>query len=318
LGSSICSLAVLLLQGAILPDTQQVSGRVLRPGDRSMVPVSGAWVVLHRVGPDRAGPLDSLRSDASGRYAFRYLRSGSDDAVYFVSAMHGGIAYFTPPLTEKRIGGRAGEIAVFDTTSQHVPISIRGHHIVISAVDAEARRGVVEVFELSNDSSVTRVALNDRPEGATWTTRLLPEASNFRVTEGDIPADAVAFSDGVVSVFAPLAPGVKQLSFAYSVPATTFPAKVPVGGRTDVYEVLIEDETGSVSGPKLREMDPVTVEARSFRRFLASDIPQNSVAVIDLPPAPARGAIDPRFMVALTLLIGGAMIAVLARALWRR
>jgi hypothetical protein len=318
LGSSICSLAVLLLQGAILPDTQHVSGRVLRPGDRTMIPVSGAWVVLHRVGPDRAGPLDSLRSDANGRYTFRYLRSGSDDAVYFVSAMHGGIAYFTPPLTERRIGGRAGEIAVFDTTSKRVPISIRGHHIVISAVDAEARRGVVEVFELSNDSSVTRVAPNDRPEGATWTTRLLPEASNFRVTEGDIPADAVAQSDGLVSVFAPLAPGVKQLSFAYSVPATTFPAKVPVAGRTDVYEVLIEDETGTVSGPKLREMDPVTVDARSFRRFLASDIPQNAVAVIDLPPAPARGALDPRFMVALTLLIGGAMIAVLARAIWRR
>ena len=69
---------------------------------------------------------------------------------------------------------------------------------------------------------------------------------------------------------------------------------------------------------KLREMDPVTVDARSFRRFLASDIPQNAVAVIDLPPAPARGALDPRFMVALTLLIGGAMIAVLARAIWRR
>jgi hypothetical protein len=65
-------------------------------------------------------------------------------------------------------------------------------------------------------------------------------------------------------------------------------------------------------------MDPVTVDARSFRRFLATDIPQNSVALIALPPAPARGSIDPRFMVALTLLIGGAMIAVLARALWRR
>lgn len=283
-----------------------------------MVPVSGAWVVLHRVGPDQAGPLDSLRSDASGRYTFRYLRSGSDDAVYFVSAMHGGIAYFTPPLTERRTGGRAAEIAVFDTTSNRVPISVRGHHIVISAVDAGARRGVVEVFELSNDSSVTRIAPSDRPEGATWTTRALPEASDFRVTEGDIPADAIAFSNGLVSVFAPLAPGVKQLSFAYSVPASTFPLRLSIAGRTDVYEVLIEDETGSVSGPNIREMDPVAVDARSFRRFLASNMPQNSVAVIDLPPATASRAIDPRFMVALTLLIGGAMIAVLAHALWRR
>jgi len=310
--------AVLLLQVATPTDVNLVSGRVLRPGARSMEPVSGAWVVLHRVGPDRAGPLDSLRSDASGRYRFEYTRSGSEDAVYFVSAMHGGVAYFTPPLTEPRIGGRAGEIAVFDTTSRRVPISIRGHHVVISAVDTRASRAIVEVFEISNDSSVTRIAANDRPDGATWATRLLPNASNFRVTQGDIPLDAVKFSNGVASIFAPLAPGVKQFSFSYSVPASAFPLRLPAAARTDVYEVLIEDETGSVTGPRIREMDPVTVEARSFRRFLATDVPQSSVAVIDLPPAAVSRSIDPRFMVALTLLIGGAMVIVLARALRRR
>ena len=283
-----------------------------------MVPVSGAWVVLHRVGPDRSGPLDSLRSDAGGRYSFEYLRSGSEDAVYFVSAMHGGIAYFTPPLTERKIGGRAGEITVFDTTSSKVPISIRGHHVVISAVDANGQRGVVEVFELSNDSSVTRIAANERPESATWATHLLPAATNFRVTQGDIPGEAVAFANGRASVFAPLAPGVKQVSFAYSVPASSFPLRVPAQARTDVYEVLIEDEAGSVTGPGIREMDPVTVEARSFRRFLGADVPQNAITVIDLPAAVTSRAIDPRYMVALTLLIGGAMILALARALRRR
>ena len=46
-----------------------------------MDPVPAAWVVLHRVGPDRAGPLDSVRSDSRGRYAFRYTRTGSEDAI---------------------------------------------------------------------------------------------------------------------------------------------------------------------------------------------------------------------------------------------
>ena len=31
-------------------------------------------------------------------------------------------------------------------------------------------------------------------------------------SDGDIPADAVKFEDGRVRVFAPIAPGVKQLS----------------------------------------------------------------------------------------------------------
>ncbi|MEX2111425.1 MAG: hypothetical protein WD802_12525 [Gemmatimonadaceae bacterium] len=280
-----------------------------------MEPVSGAWVVLHRVGPDRAGPLDSLRSDAQGRYRFEYVRSGSEDAVYFVSAMHGGVAYFTPPLVEPKIGGRAGEIAVFDTTSHRVPISIRGHHLVISAVDTRALRSVVEVFELSNDSSVTRIAASLRPEGATWRTSILPSASDFRVAQGDIPTDAVTYANGLVTVFAPIAPGVKQISFSYSLPASSFPLRLPLEGRTDVYEILIEDQTGSATAPNMNEVDPVSVEGRSFRRFLASNVPENSVTVIDLPPAAAGRAIDPRFMIALTLVLGGAMIFTLARAL---
>lgn len=283
-----------------------------------MDPVSGAWVVLHRVGPDHAGPLDSVRSDARGRYAFTYTRTGSADAVYFVSASYDGIAYFTPPLNEGKVSGDDGEISVFDTTSGHVPLSLRGHHVVVSAADANARRSVVEVYEVSNDSSVTRVAAGENPDGATWLTHLAPGAADFRVGQGDISAQAVTFSDGVVRVFAPLAPGIKQLSFSYSLPAKSFPLKLPLEKETDVYEILIEDRSGSVTGPHIKEVDPVTVDERNYRRFLATDMPENSVATIDLPPPPSTRTVDPRFLVAITLVIGGTMVVALAQALRRR
>lgn len=296
---------------------QEVSGTIVRPGKTKMDPVSGAWIVLHRVGPDRAGPLDSIQSDSRGRYKFLYTRTGSTDAVYFVSASHDGIAYFTPPLTAAKISGEDGEIAVFDTTSGHVPVSVRGHHVVVSAVDADALRSVAEVYDLSNDSSVTRIAPSDDPGDASWRTHIFPGAANFRVTQGDIPATAVSFTNGVVSVFAPLAPGIKQLSFSYSLPADAFPLSLPLESPTGVYEVLIEEKTGTVTGPHIKEVDPVSVEERNFRRFLASDVPENSVAVIDLPAPPAR-SIDSRYLVALTLAFGGAMIVALAQALRRR
>ena len=318
MGSSICKLAVLLLLQAALPSLpQQVSGRIVRPGLRKMDPVSGAWVVLHRVGPDHAGPLDSLQSDSRGRYAFKYERTGSEQAVYFVSASHDGIAYFTPPLAEGKVSGDDAEIAVFDTTSGHVPMSLRGHHVVVSAVDANARRAVMEVYDLSNDSSVTRIAGGDKPEDATWQVHLTPGATDFQVSQGDISAAAVTNTNGVVNVFAPIAPGIKQLSFSYSLPANAFPLKLPLEKETGVYEILIEEKAGSVTGPHLKEVDPVTVEERNFRRFLASDMPENSVAVIDLPAPPPTRSIDPRFLVALTVVIGGSMIAALARALRR-
>jgi len=309
---------LLLLQAAIPSAPQEVSGRIVRPTSESVNPVAGAWVVLHRVGPDRAGPLDSLKSDPRGRYSFKYTRTGSDQAVYFVSAMYDGIAYFTAPLAEGKVSGDDGEITVFDTTSKHVPLSLRGHHVVVSTADANARRSIVEVFDLSNDSSVTRVASGETPESATWQTHITSGASDFKVGQGDISAGAVSFNNGVVSVFAPLAPGIKQLSFSYSLPANSFPLKLPLEKETGIYEIMIEEKAGSVSGPHLREVDPVAVDDRNFRRFLASDMPENSVAVIDLPPPPPSHTIDPRFLVAITLVIGGTMVLALAQALRRR
>ena len=290
----------------------------MRPTQRNVDPVAGAWVVLHRVGPDRAGPLDSVRSDSRGRYSFKYTRTGSDQAVYFVSATYDGIAYFTPPLAEGKVSGDDGEITVFDTTSKRVPLTLRGHHVVVSTADANARRSVVEVYDLSNDSSVTRVAAGQKQESATWQTHITPGASDFKVGQGDISPGAVEFANGVVSVFAPLAPGIKQFSFSYSLPAKSFPLKLPLEKETGIYEIMIEEKAGSVTGPHLREVDPVTVDDRNFRRFLASDMPENSVAVIDLPPPPPSHTIDPRYLVALTLVIGGSMVLALAQALRRR
>ncbi|MEO8909161.1 MAG: hypothetical protein ABI408_02905 [Gemmatimonadaceae bacterium] len=283
-----------------------------------MEPIRGVWVTLHRVGPDLAGPLDSVKSDARGRYSFHYVRTGSQDAVYFVSASFDGIAYFTSPLAEGKVAGNGGEVLVFDTTSRPIPMSVRGHHVVVSAVDANGQRSVVEVYDLSNDTSITRIAPSDQPKDATWAAHLIPGATNFRVSQGDFPAAAVSFAEDKVNVFAPFAPGLKQLSFAYSLPAKSFPLSLPVEKENQIYEILIEEKAGHVTGPHLREVDPVTVDERDFRRFLASDVPANSVAVIDLPAPPPNRAIDPRYLVAITLVIGGSMVFALARALGRR
>ena len=128
----------------------------------------------------------------------------------------------------------------------------------------------------------------------------------------------MSYANGVVSVYAAIAPGIKQLSFSYSLPAKAFPLRLPLETDTQIYEVMVEEKTGTVRAPNLREVDPVTVDNRNFRRFLASDVPHNSVAVIDLPPPASTRSIDPRYLVAITLVIGGTMVVALARALGRR
>jgi hypothetical protein len=340
LGSSIssiglvCSFALATIAGAQTPTSpplpsaqdspattdavQRVEGQVVRPGAREMLPVPNIWVTLHRVGSDRAAPLDSVRSDASGKYSFAYRRTGDESAIYFASASYGGIAYFTRPLHHVSVKGEEAEIAVYDTTSARIPIAVRGHHIVVSGVDANATRSVTEVYELANDTSVTRIAGGSGQTGAVWVGSLPEGASDFRVSQGDLPAAGVTFADSRVAVFAPIAPGLAQLAFTYSLPASAFPLRIPVESPTQVFEVLIEEEKGSVGGAKLQEKDPVVLEQRAFRRFLADDVPLNAVAVIDLPPTRSAGAVDRRYLVALTVVIGGAMILALARALSRR
>jgi hypothetical protein len=279
-----------------------------------MDPIAGMWVTLHRVGSDAQGPIDSSRTDARGRYGFRYKKTGSEDAIYFVSGLYRGIAYFTPPLESDSVTGLDAEVTVFDTTSRHVPISVRGHHLVISAVDANAMRSVVEVYDLVNDSSVTKIPADTAQP--VWSAPLPAGASGAAAREGDFPAAAVAFGEGRVALYAPFAPGLKQLSFGYSIPAKEFPLTVPALEATGILEVMIEEKTGTVAGGGLKEVQPVNVSERSFRRFLASDVPANAVASIDLPPPPPQT--DPRYLVVLTFVLGAVMIAVLAYALKRK
>ena len=76
-----------------------VNGVVRRPAGASTQPVIGAWVVLHKVGRGNAGPIDSVRSDARGGYAFRFA-TGPDSSVFFASTAHLGVTYFTPPFAD--------------------------------------------------------------------------------------------------------------------------------------------------------------------------------------------------------------------------
>lgn len=283
----------------------------MRPGPEVMEPVPGVWTMLHRVGPDSAGPLDSVRSDARGRYSYSYRRTGSADAVYFVSATHHGVTYFTVPLAFSNVSGEPAEIVVFDTTSRRIPITIRGRHIVVSAPTSSGMRPVTEVFELSNDTTVTLVSPG--PSAPPTFSALLPKnARDPKVEQGDISAEAVTFTDGRVRVVAPFPPGVKQLAYSYTLPADEFPLSVRAEAPVDVYEVLIEEPRGVVTGAKMTEEPAVTAEGRTFRRFLAQEVPLNAVAVIDIPSP--RRSWSPTFLILFIVAVGSLMLLALARA----
>lgn len=300
--------------GAPVDEARAVRGRVVLGSRERLQPLASVWVVLHRVGTDRAAPLDSMRTDAAGRYAFAYRTSGDARAVYFVSCMHAGVAYFTAPLATRIVTGEDAEIVVHDSTSAPIPIRVRGRHLVIAAPDTADRRPILEVYELSNDSTLTRVAAGAR--GAVWQAPLLAGAANGAVGQADFSADAVRFDDGVVRVAAPFAPGLKQFSFSYDVPVSDA-LTLTLDASADVLEVLVEDALGRAEGGGLAAQGPTVTGGRTFARFVAQDVPAGTTIRVSAPSRRSVSQGQLRILVVMTAL-GAALLMGLARSMYRR
>lgn len=297
------------------PAIRDASGVLRRASGDTALPLPGAWVVLHRVGPDGGAPLDSMRSDARGRFHFRYRLAGSDDAIYFASSSYGGIAYFTPPLPSRDARAPSEEVAivVYDTTSRALPMHVRGRHIIASAPATTDMRTIIEVYEISNDSSLTLVGRDDAP---TFAMVVPANATSFHARDSDVAADALVLREGRVEVSAPLAPGLKQIAFSYELPVGDRHLRFQVGNDTPVLELLTEEPFARVSGAGLIEVEPVKIEARSFKRYLSRNPPPAAVASIDYPDAPMNTR--QLYVAVVILAVGVAMLAALARASMRK
>jgi hypothetical protein len=256
-----------------------------------------------------------VRTDVRGRYAFRYHPSGAEDALYFASASYGGIAYFSTPFRAAVERGDDATITVFDTTSRPVDIHVAGRHLILGAPGEGGRREVVEVFELGNDTSVTLVSR----DGSTpvWSAHLPAAAIEPKMNpSGEIAPGAVTFRGNEVLVFAPLSPGIRQLSFAYALPSSAFPLSLPVERPTTVLEVLAEEPMISVNGARLSEVAPVVTSGRNFRRLLARDVAPSEVVRIDVPTATSD--IRSRFLLSVAVTSVLAMLLALSYAFTRR
>ena len=281
-----------------------------------MGPAAHTWVTLHRVGKDSAGPVDSVRSDAGGRYRLTWRPFGARDAVYFAAVKWGGIAYFTAPLRSAVAQADEAEITVFDTTSRMFPLAIKGRHLIVGVPDSNQARTIIEVFELSNDSLHTLVASPTKPTVPTWRVTIPRAAEDVRITQGEVAPDAFTHETGTVSIFAPIAPGLKQVAFTYRLPAVSFPINIRAEQGAVVFEVLIEEERGVARGNGFTAVESVTIENRRFRRFLSQDVKKGGTVTLELPvtKAPGKGL----YVAAVLAAVGFLALLVLTRVVQRR
>ena len=280
----------------------------MRPVITGETPVPGIVVTIHRVGADSSGAIDSMRTDALGRYRFAYRRWGNSDAIYFVAAVYRGIAYFSSPMRAAVVRGDDAEIVVFDTTSAPVRFTVQGHHIVVGAPRPTGLRDIVEVYEISNDTVVTAIGRDSL--SAVWSAPLVRGAIGFTPANSDVAASSLRARDGRVELVAPFAPGVKQLTWTYSLDARAFPLEITLDRPNAMLEVLLEEAGAQVRAPSLRSQGTATTQGRTFKRFLAQNAPEGERIRIEVPSTAAAA----RSTVVIALLVTAAIAMI--GALW--
>ena len=289
-----------------------LSGRVVRVRGADSVPLPGIRIVAHRVGTDHQGPVDSLKSDAGGRFSFTVARPDTG-AMYVVSTLYAGIGYFSAPYSP---GARAGAdsilLAVFDTSSTGSPLDVAVRHLVVSAADRDGSRDVLDIVQVANPGTATLVPRDSAP---TWRMLLPHGIESFRVGEGEVPSEAVRRVGDSLLVRAPFPPGIKQVVVMYVVPQGMPTLRVPIDQPTAKLEVLVEDSLANASGAALAAANPLQLQGRTFRHFSSTRVVRGESAEISFgAPGGGRNLAWVAIVLSALLLASGGYLASRRRA----
>jgi hypothetical protein len=282
-------------------------------GGRDSVPLSGRWAVLHRVTRDEGGPIDSVRSDAAGRYRIRLTRPDSG-AVYVVSTWYDSLAYFSLPLN---VVGRPAvhveDLVVYRTTKHTPPIQLARRLVTIARPAADGTRDVLEILELENTGLTTRIT--DDTLVPTWAGAIPSTAVQFQAGQGDISPEAMMLRGDSVLVLGPIPPGhAKQLSYGYVLPAGAAGIALPIDQATQDFNLLIEDTTAAVDAPGVESLGVKEIEQRRFAAYRAGPLAAGDRVTIGLPRTAFRPQALLPYVVALFAAgMAGALVWALRR-----
>ena len=287
------------------PRPSRAEGRVVRAAGADSLPLAGARVVLHRVGRQAQGPIDSGTTDAAGRFRFRFAADTA--SLYLVSARWSGIEYFSSAVhTNPLLPDTALTIGVADTSSS-APVALTSRHIVVGAPGADGSRGVLELIVLDNHGVRARVAADT--VAATWGMLLPPGALGFTAGEGDFSPDALIRRNDSVVVFAPIAPGEKQFIFQYTLPGDVSDWTVPFDQPAGSVNLMLEERGARAASGLLAYADTQDIQGHSYRRFTGRAA-AGSVLRVSLPNARSGG----RW--ALAGLVAAVAVVLLGAAWW--
>jgi len=274
--------------------------------------VANQWVVIHRVLADQGGPLDSICTDAGGRYRFR-VRPDTG-ALYLTSTLYRGIGYFSEALDLRgRVRDTVPDLLVYDTSSTGAPIRLVRRLITIARPKPDGARDALEILELQNPGPATRVT--DDTTRPVWSGRIPRQAIQFQVGQGDLSPAAISLRGDSILVTGALAPGpTKQVSVGYVLPGDLSRVVFRADQATAELDFLLEDTTAKVIGAAAA-MGVQPIEQRSFARYRAQQLRPGDSVIIEFPGGPFRvQSLLPYVIVLLIVIFAAAFFVALRRA----
>jgi hypothetical protein len=244
-------------------------------------------------------------ADRRGGFRFRFLPDTS--SVYLTSSRYAGIEYFSPAVHLNPARPDTALRIVVSDTSSRVPIDLAARHLVVADPGPDGSRRVLDLIVLQNRADRTLVAPDTLR--ASWSTPLPAGTFGLEPGEGDASPDALRREGDRLQLFAPVAPGEKQLIVQYGLPAGARGMTLPFEQNAGFVNVLVADPAARVSGGALVAADTEVIQGRTYRRWMG---PVSAGATVRIELAGPFSA--PRW--ALRALVGG-LAAGLALAAFR-
>lgn len=310
--TSIVMLFILALPGAVLAAETgdgAIEGKLIN-GTTGGGSVADQEVTLKTYRNDAELASAMARTDAEGRFAFEGLATSSDYS-YQVTLIYQQAEY-----TGDRISFSAGEmgksveITVYDATTGDEAVKVSTAHTVIYAEQGNLR--VSEYLVVANDSDRTYIGGRELSPGVRETLVFaLPADATGLEVGGSLMSCCIYNNEGGFVDSMAVLPGTKELVYSYDISYKG--AEYAFSGRvnypTDDYHLLVQSPNVLVSGVRLVQAEPVTIEGIQFNHFSGGNLASGDMVTAQISGLPKSANQSSLLWVLLALAVLGSGFA---------
>ena len=240
--------------------------------------VEGSDIYLKSFIGDRQTDEKLAITDSDGKFSFKNLSWVNS---YAVMIKNEGLEYETAKMVFPPDKGKIDlKLPLFETTEDSSEIVLNLNHEIVS-VDEKAV-SIAEIYDFQNRGKEIYIGQeNDNNQRVVLKFYVPSNAINLRFIEG-IDEENITRDDNFINDSAGFPPGRKRVVIGYEIPLEPGKNEIKKEVLKDVNTLLllVDDKKDSVQVSTLTELEPVTIENSSYKRWSGSNLNAGSSYVI--------------------------------------